>query len=141
MKLELDSLRKAVESLERTLNVANDRNFITELNPDQIDAIKAGVIQNFEVTYELCWKYIQRWLRHNISAEDADYPRTRKEFFRMAARYGLIDDPLAWFTYGDARNISSHIYDEQKAESVYETALRFITDAKFLLERLEERND
>lgn len=141
MKLELTSLRKAVESLERTLNVANDRDFIAQLNPDQIDVIKAGVIQNFEVAYELCWKYIQRWLRHNISAEDAKYPRTRKEFFRMAARYGLIDDPLAWFTYGDARNLSSHIYDEQKAKSVYETALCFITDAKFLLERLQERND
>jgi len=141
MKLELTSLRKAVESLERTLNVANDRDFIAELNPDQIDAIKAGVIQNFEVAYELCWKYIQRWLRQNISPADAEYPRTRKEFFRMAARYGLIDDPLAWFTYGDARNLSSHIYDEQKAETVYQTALRFITDAKFLLERLEERND
>jgi len=141
MKLELTSLRKAVESLERTLNVANDRDFMAALNSDQIDAIKAGVIQNFEVAYELCWKYIQRWLRQNISPADAEYLRTRKEFFRMAARYGLIDDPLAWFTYGDARNLSSHIYDEQKAETVYETALRFITDAKFLLEHLEERND
>ncbi len=140
MKLELTSLRKAVESLERTSGVANDRAFIAQLNPDQIDAIKAGVIQNFEVAYEPCWKYIQRWLRQNISPADAECPRTRKEFFRMAAHYGLVDDPLAWFTYGDARNLISHIYDEQKAETVYETALRFITDAKSLPERLEERN-
>ena len=24
--------------------------------------LKAGVIQNFEVAYELCWKFIKRWL-------------------------------------------------------------------------------
>jgi nucleotidyltransferase substrate binding protein (TIGR01987 family) len=141
MKLELASLRKAVESLERTLSVAGDMDFLSQLNPDQIDTIKAGVIQNFEVTYELCWKYIQRWLRENIASKEAEFPRTRKELFRVAARYGLIENPLTWFAYADARNLTSHTYDEQKAESVYETATDFVTAAKFLLERLEEHND
>ncbi len=141
MKLELASLRKAVESLEKTLYVASDKDFLAQLNPDQLDAIRAGVIQNFEVAYEMCWKYIQRWLQQNLSTGDAKFPRTRKEIFRLAARYGLIDDPLPWFAYGDARNLSSYTYDEQKAEAVYETALRFVTEARSLLERLEERND
>jgi nucleotidyltransferase substrate binding protein (TIGR01987 family) len=141
MKLDLSSLRKAVESLEKTSKVANDRGFMAKLNPDQADTIRAGVIQNFEFTYEVCWKFIQRWIRQNMTPEDADYPRTRKELFRMAARYGLIADPLLWFAYGDARNLITHTYDEEKAESVYEIALKFIADAKYLLERLEEHND
>jgi nucleotidyltransferase substrate binding protein (TIGR01987 family) len=141
MKLDLSSLRKAVESLKRSTEVTDDKNFLASLSDDQIDTIRAGVIQNFEVAYELCWKYIQRWLKENVATPEVEFPRTRKELFRMAARYGLIKDPLVWFSYGDARNLTSHIYDEEKAQVVYETAISFVNDAKYLMEELEKRND
>ncbi|MFA5866019.1 MAG: nucleotidyltransferase substrate binding protein [Phycisphaerae bacterium] len=140
MALDLSSLRKAVESLERTLKVA-DGNLNTGLDDDIKDAIRAGVIQNFEFTYELCWKFMKRWLKENVAAEESEYPRTRKELFRLAARYGLIKEPLPWFSYGDARNLTSHTYNEEKAEAVFESAKNFVPDARFLLERLEEHND
>jgi nucleotidyltransferase substrate binding protein (TIGR01987 family) len=140
MKLDLSSLRKAIGALEKTLKVA-DRSLTAGLDADTKNAIRAGVIQNFEVAYEFCWKYIQRWLKENVTAAEAEYPRVRKELFRAAARYGLIKDPLPWFSYGDARNLTSHTYDEEKAETVYETAVSFINDAKYLLEKLEELND
>ena len=93
------------------------------------------------MAYGCCWNYIQRWLKENAPSEQAEFPRSRKELFRLAARFGLIDDPLPWFSYGDARNLSSHTYDEEKAESVYETALDFVKDARNLLEKLKELND
>jgi nucleotidyltransferase substrate binding protein (TIGR01987 family) len=141
MKLDLSSLRKAVESLERAVSVTDNNDFISGLSDDAKDAIRAGVIQNFEVAYEFCWKYIQRWLRENAPSGQAEFPRSRKELFRLAARSGLIKNPLTWFSYGDARNLSSHTYDERKAESVYLTALDFVKDARSLLETLEELND
>jgi nucleotidyltransferase substrate binding protein (TIGR01987 family) len=141
MKLDLSSLRKAIGSLEKTLKVAENKELAASLDDDAKDAIRAGVIQNFEFTYELCWKFMRRWLKENAAVEEAEYPRTRKELFRLAARFGLIKEPLSWFSYGDARNLASHTYDEDKAESVYETAVDFTEDAKYLLERLQERND
>ena len=141
MKLDLSSLRKAIDSLEKTLKVAENKSLATELDNDVKDAVRAGVIQNFEFTYELCWKFMRRWLRENADVEEAEYPRTRKELFRLAARSGLIRDPLLWFSYSDARNLTSHTYDEDKAESVYETAVDFLEDARHLLDRLQERND
>lgn len=141
MALDLSSLRKAVDSLERTLRVARDKKLAAELDSDAREAIRAGVIQNFKFTYELCWKFMRRWLRENADVEEAQYPRTRKELFRLAARSGLIREPLSWFSYSDARNLTSHTYDEDKAESVYETAAVFIKDAKYLLDRLQEHND
>ena len=137
----MSSLNKTVESLERAIRVTNDDRFFSGLSDDTKETIKAGVIQNFEVAYEFCWKYIQRWLKENVPSEQAEFPRSRKELFRLAARFGLIDDPLPWFSYGDARNLSSHTYDEEKAESVYETALDFVKDARNLLEKLKELND
>jgi nucleotidyltransferase substrate binding protein (TIGR01987 family) len=141
MKLDLSSLQKAVESLEKTIKVSEDKKFTAGLDENAKEAIRAGVIQNFEFTYELCWKFVRRWLKENADVEEAEYPRTRKELFRLAARFGLIKDPLSWFSYGDARNLTSHTYDEDKAETVYETAVDFIEDAKYLLDRLQERND
>ena len=141
MKLDLSSLRKAVDSLEKTLKVAENKILAAKLDNDVKDAIRAGVIQNFEFTYELCWKFMRRWLKENADVEEAEYPRTRKELFRLAARFGLIKEPLSWFSYSDARNLTSHTYDENKAESVYETAVDFLGDARYLLDRLQERND
>ena len=68
MKLDLTSLRKAVESLKRTLEVADDKDFMSGLSGSQKDAVRAGVIQNFEVTYELCWKFMRRWLEVNLGS-------------------------------------------------------------------------
>jgi nucleotidyltransferase substrate binding protein (TIGR01987 family) len=141
MPLDLSSLRKAVDAFEKTLKVSNDQTFMAGLTDDQKEAIRAGVIQNFEVAYEMCWKYIQRWLKENAAASETEYPRTRKELFRLAAQYGLINDPQPWFSYGEARNLTSHTYNEAKAEAVFEVAGEFLNDARILLERMEKRND
>ncbi|MFN7097121.1 MAG: nucleotidyltransferase substrate binding protein [Gammaproteobacteria bacterium] len=135
MSLNLDSLKKAVDLLERSINTAHEN--MTSLAPDLQETVRAGVIQNFEVAYEQCWKFIQRWIRENRTPEDADHPRTRKELFRMAARYNLIADPAPWFAYGDARNLTSHTYDEKYAISIYKIANDFLTDAQYLLKQLE----
>ena len=127
--------------MEKTIKVAGNKALAAKLDEDAKDAIRAGVIQNFEFTYELCWKFMRRWLRENAAVEEAEYPRTRKELFRLAARSGLIKEPLSWFSYSDARNLISHTYDEDKAETVYQTALGFLGDARYLLDRLQERND
>ncbi|MCF6267885.1 MAG: nucleotidyltransferase substrate binding protein [Desulfuromusa sp.] len=139
MALQLDSLQMSVEALERSLHASTEES--EGLSDALCETLRAGVIQNFEVAYELSWKFIQRWIRTNKTPEDADHPRTRKELFRMAARYGLIADPLPWFEYGDARNLTSHTYDAKRAAAVYTVASRFARDARDLLHRLEERND
>ncbi|MBI4431821.1 MAG: nucleotidyltransferase substrate binding protein [Candidatus Omnitrophica bacterium] len=141
MTLDLSSLKEAVTSLEKTLRAACSSEKMAALDKDQREAIKAGVIKNFEFTYEACWKFIQRWLRENRSGTEAADPRTRKDLFRAAARDGLIRDPLVWFEYGDARNLTSHAYDRAKAEIVFQAAVGFLPDAKYLLQQLQNRND
>lgn len=139
MQLDTSNLRKAIDTLERSLRVADEA--AGSSDRDLMETVRAGVIQNFEMAYEQSWKFIQRWLRENQTPEDADYPRTRKELFRMAARHGLINDPLPWFSYGDARNLASHTYNTEQAVSVYNAVKRFLPDAKALLARLEALHD
>ena len=53
----------------------------------------------------------------------------------------LIDDIDKWMEYHETRNETSHTYDEDIAEDVFETAREFIVDAETLLKALEDRND
>ena len=139
MALDLSSLRKAVDSLERAVRVASAQ-IKGKVNTDEEEVIRAGVIQNFEFTYELCWKFMKRWLEMNVGGQTVD-GATRKELFRMAAESRLIKNVKTWFSYNRSRNETAHTYDADKAGDVYASARRFVKDAKALLKTLEARND
>jgi nucleotidyltransferase substrate binding protein (TIGR01987 family) len=140
LPLYLQSLEKAIESLEKAVQIALDEEFTGKLDASQQELMESGVIQRFEFTFELAWKIIQRWIRVNLSPESAD-TRTQKDLFRITAQQGLIADPEQWFQYHEARNVSSHTYDEELAESVFETAIHFAVDVRSLLNELRNRND
>ena len=140
MALALGSFEKAVSALAAVLAKSDDVDFMNSLDEVARNAIKAGVIQHFEFTYELCWKFMKRWLETNISAGIADGV-TRRELFRLAAENRLIDDVEQWMRYHEARNLTSHTYQPEIAQRVYNTAHDFARDAARLLAALEERND
>ena len=140
MALELSSLQKAVSALAGVLARSDDRELMSHLDEITRNAIKAGVIQHFEFTYELCWKFIKRWLEVNVSATAVDGV-TRRELFRLAAENRLIDDVGEWMRYHEARNQTTQIYQPEIAESVYNTAHDFSRAATRLLAALEARND
>lgn len=138
--LDLSILEKTIKSLEDAISVLDDLEFMQSLDLVKQSIIKAGVIQNFEFTYEQCWKLMQRWIKINISPESSE-PRTKKDLFRLAAKNNLIKDPLKWFDYLEARNNSAHTYDEDIANEVLDTARTIIDDAKYLLKQLSLNND
>ncbi|MDD2889334.1 MAG: nucleotidyltransferase substrate binding protein [bacterium] len=139
MTLDLSSLQKAVSSLERAIKVASSQ-ITGEVDTDYEEVIRAGVIQSFEFTYEVCWKFMKRWLENNFGNDTVD-GLSKKELFRVAAESQLIKDVEVWIGYHEARNKTSHIYDEDKAKDVYDAAVQFINEAKDLLEVLKAKND
>lgn len=134
--LDLTSLKKAIESFELSLKVFKD----TTDDLAKIKVIKAGVIQNFEFCYELCWKFIKRWLMINISSDVADGV-TRRELFRLGIENKLIENIDDWMEFHSARNRTFHIYDEEIANRVFDIAKEFLPYARFLLKNLEAKND
>lgn len=140
MKLELSSLKKSINSLEKALQITANKMLQEEVGTDEIELLKAGVIQNFEFTYELCWKFMKRWLENNVSADIVDGV-ARRELFRLSAENRLIMDVNEWMEFHRARNISAHTYDYEIAEEVYQIARKFVTAAQDFLQKLEMRND
>jgi len=138
--LDLSSLRKAIASMERALNFADERLASKNISLEEVEVIKAGVIQNFEFTYELCWKFMKRWLEINLMPGLLD-GATRKELFRYALEHKLIKDFSAWVRYHELRNTTSHTYNRDVADEIYLNSKNFLKDAIYLIEALEARND
>ena len=139
MALELESLEKAVTALNRALEKSDDQALMRSLDPVVQDVIKSGVIQHFEFTYELSWKFMKRWLETNVSPAVADGV-TRRELYRHAAESRLIDDVDGWMRNHTARNLTAHSYAPAVAERVYAAAHDFARDAVKLLAVLKARN-
>lgn len=140
MALELSSLKKAVNSMEKAVEFSIKKEKECNIDNDEMNVITAGVIQNFEFTYELCWKFMKRWLEENISRDIVDGV-PRNELFRRAAESKLIDEIEKWFEFHKVRNKTSHIYDEEISKEVYIISKEFLPEAKLFLERIEEKND
>ena len=140
MAIQLDHLRNAVKVLFDLLAVTENKTRMAQFSQVERDGIRAGVIQNFEVTYELCWKLMTRWLKTNIGTSVVDGV-TRRELFRHAAQQRLIADVDRWMQHHEARNLTSHVYDARQAETAYRATAEFAHDARDLLAALEAHND
>lgn len=137
--LDLTSLKDAVSSMNNALSVYQEKDRIWNERDNVREVIEAEIILNFKFTYELSWKFMVRWISLNISP-DAVSPMTKRDLFRTAARNGLIQDPTLWFTFTDARNITSHTYDRKKAEKVLHLAPSLLEEASYLYSVLERQN-
>jgi len=72
-------------------------------------------IKRFELTAELLWKSIQKFLR-----EKKIICRSPKDCLDEAFSIGLLSDEVGWLKIIDDRNESMHTYSEEFAEALYE---------------------
>ena len=136
-KLDISSLIKAYDSFTNVLKYAEqiESNKINNIFYAE-EAARAAVIQHFEYTYELSWKMMKRFIELDEGREDS---LTRKGLFRRAGEIGIIDDFHKWIEFHNARNLTSHTYDEETAKKVYATAKRFDKYVKQIILVLNEK--
>lgn len=138
--LNLNALQRAIKAYTSACHAAQNTAILDTLPVELHEVIQAGVIQHFEFTYELCWKFMKRWLEKNYGGAQIDGV-TRRELFRLAAENQLINSIEPWMLYHQARNQTSHTYDPEIAAEVYQNSIAFLPIAEQLLQRLQEKND
>ena len=79
------------------------------------DIEKAGLIQFFEVAFELSWKVMKDYLI--TEGYDVKSPR---EAIKTAFDYGLITDGAKWLEALEKRNLAAHTYDESILDELEE---------------------
>jgi len=98
-------------------------------NPSIVE--KAGIIQFFEITFELSWKLMKDYLEY------LGYQiKSPREAIKTAYSIELINNGDEWLKMLMDRNLTTHTYDEDNSEEVYE---KIKNDYFYLLEGLYKR--
>ncbi len=74
---------------------------------------RAGLIQFFEITFELSWKLLKDYLESQEVV--VKFPR---EIIKSAFQYELIENGDTWMDMLANRNLTVHTYDETKAVEI-----------------------
>lgn len=82
----------------------------TAAKPDLSEAERGGLIQFFEMAFELSWKLLKDYL--TLEGYQIASPR---EAIKQAFQNGLISDGEAWLMALEDRNLTTHTYDEATA--------------------------
>lgn len=94
--------KKAFTLLEQTLTIE-----------DPSDAERAGLIQFFEMSFELAWKVLKDYLE-----EEGFNVASPREAVKQAFQAGLIREGHIWMEALKDRNLTVHTYEEKIAIAV-----------------------
>ena len=121
------------------LNVAIALNKERELT----DLEQQGLIQGFEFTFDMAWKTLRDFI------VESGFKGEREKPIRVivdAAERGIVDEKL-WRKMYEARNKTSHSYDEEIADDIAEKivieyqALFIQLETRLQLEKLNEEKN
>ena len=131
--LDTSSLEKSVAALERAANL------LAELHPNNPmhEQVRGNAVQCFEVALEVCLASMRRYAL--ALDRKGDPPSDARGILRVAQENGLIDDAERWMAHRKIRNITSHTYDEAKADQAAAGAVAFLADAKEFAARLRAK--
>jgi nucleotidyltransferase substrate binding protein (TIGR01987 family) len=116
----------------RLLSIANDPGLVLQL--------RAAAIQAFEFTYEVSWKMLKRYLEMVAPDPQQIEEMSFTDLIRSGSEKGLLlSDVAIWKIFRQQRGATSHTYDQDKALLVFAAIPKFLTEAKFLLEKLQQR--
>lgn len=89
------------------------KQFINEDNGSEL--ARAGILHAFEFTFELWWKYLQRYLDSLYILEE----HGPSSVIKIAFQNGILKDGQPYMDMLRDRNLISHTYKENMAEEIY----------------------
>jgi nucleotidyltransferase substrate binding protein (TIGR01987 family) len=124
LKRKLDDTEKALNSLEEILK--------EKFSP----IVRDATIQRFEYTFEITWKLLKDFLHFR----EGIVCNSPKSCFREAFSIGLLneEETLSSLEMTDDRNLTSHTYDEELADKLYQKINNHYELMKSLFERIKK---
>ncbi|MGN2370196.1 nucleotidyltransferase substrate binding protein [Clostridium sp. ZBS14] len=111
----------------KLLKKYSNKPIITELE-------RAGIIQFFEMTFELAWKVLKDYLE-----SEGYMVKSPRETVKQAFQIGLIDNGHIWIDALSNRNLTTHTYDEELADKMTkEILISYLPELDKMYTRLAE---
>ncbi len=130
---------KIQHKFENFLNVYHRlESVIASKQKDELTELeRAGVLQLFEITFELSWKLMQEFLREQGYVVSGPRESIKKSF-----EHGLIENAGIWLEALTDRNLSTHVYSEEEVNAIvdriYATYLGMFSELLNQLKQYEE---
>jgi nucleotidyltransferase substrate binding protein (TIGR01987 family) len=124
-----------MRSKQKFSNFERTFNLYEEVVSSKMSRLEAeGLIQRFEYTFELAWKYLQDVLQERGYTE----VRGPRPVIEQAFQDGLISNGPLWMDMLKARNATMHLYGQATFESIiknvkgpfYEAFVKFRASSK-----------
>lgn len=120
---KLENFSKALNRLKEALKEKE--------SPLSID----GTIQRFEFTFEMAWKVLKKFLYY-----DGIDTKSVRECIKKAYQTDYIDNEEVWLSILEDRNLTSHIYNENQAKTIYDRIIsKYIKEFEILENKLKEK--
>ncbi|KAB3534744.1 nucleotidyltransferase [Alkaliphilus pronyensis] len=115
-------------NFEKSYNLLNQ--YINE--PIETELERAGIIQFFEICFELSWKLMKDYLE----AQELSV-KSPRETIKQAFQIGLVDDGHVWIDALSDRNLTVHTYDEKLAKKMVDDITKvYFPELKKLYDKL-----
>ncbi|WZL73665.1 nucleotidyltransferase substrate binding protein [Clostridiaceae bacterium 35-E11] len=115
-------------NFEKSYNLLNQ--YINQ--PIETELERAGIIQFFEISFELSWKLMKDYLE----AQELSV-KSPRETIKQAYQIGLIDDGHVWIDALSDRNLTVHTYDEKMAKKMVDDITKmYFPELKKLYDKL-----
>lgn len=124
----IDKFEKLTSSLKRL------KEMLEEKTDNKIMKRDAS-IQRFEFTIELFWNLLKRLIEFS-GEKTVLFP---KQIMQKAYAYHLIDNEEIWIHMLDDRNMTSHIYDEEKIDKIFDRIKKYYPEMQKTYDLLKER--
>ncbi|MBK6999456.1 MAG: nucleotidyltransferase substrate binding protein [Rhodoferax sp.] len=105
-KQRFDNFQRALHQMTLAIQLMEERNLS--------DLEKQGLIQGFEFTHELAWNVLKDYLEMEGIQGLVGSRSTVREAFKR----GLVSDGEAWIDMIQKRNLSSHTYNKEVADTL-----------------------
>lgn len=110
-KQRFDNFNRALRQLTLAVELSVQRPYT--------DLEKQGVIQGFEFVHELAWNVLKDFLEYEGIADIVGSRGAVREAFKR----GVIADGEVWMDMIDKRNLTSHTYNAELAQSMVSTII------------------